>query len=202
MCSLIYDPIYVIPVNSSENDQYLYGTKVSVTINEAAIPSGYVFKGWSVDGGSEICSYQKTYSFHIYTDTAVTPVFTTDVDFTPSPIVTATGIVNASTGKATIITTREIPDGYQVTSHGFVATKSEAYKNNLTIESVDGSTVIIRTATDYTYANNDYQASTTLSNGSSVYFAGYLTYIDSATGESHTIYTDVQTATMPLTTES
>jgi len=178
--------------------KYYYNTPVTAVITEEQIPDGQNFAGWTFDGKT-IASYEKSFRFYVYKDLTVTAMFTTE-EVVEKPTVILTTTIKEQTEttyKAEFMVTREVPEDYVFVSSGLLLTQSAdlGTNENLTFEShsVEGQTAIRLYRTVHTTNDGQYQLTVKTSAGKTFYARGFVVYLDTASGELVTLYTDVVT---------
>ena len=176
---------------------YRYNAPVTLTIADEDIPDSKVFAGWSLNG-KDIVSYDRTYKFYAYKDMTVTAIFA-DEAVKAEPTVTLETTIKEQTEttyKAEFMVTREVPEDYVFVSSGLLLTQSAdlGTNENLTFETQTENTSAIRLyRTVHTDNDGQYQLTVKTSSGKTFYARGFVVYLDTASGELVTLYTDVVT---------
>ena len=163
-----------------------------VTVVADAEKDGNAFTAWYI--GNDIVSYDRTYSFRIARDVALTAKYEGKVDKKPLVYMFMHDRVELDNGKQSIEINAlwSVPDGYEFSGAGIILTQNSAYNNleSLKLENVE-SLGLKKYTTRRTENNGLYAYTLTLGTNSqknAVYGVGYLTYINSTTGEVVTIY--------------
>ncbi len=99
--------------------KYIYNTKVVVNLDESLIPQGKVFAYWS--NGKNILSYDKTYSFHVGTNTNISAVYEDVQPIQKQPTLSiVVADINTSTNKIAFLAERSLPLDYEFVETGIL----------------------------------------------------------------------------------
>ena len=171
------------------SDRFLFDDCVIVELDEANIPEGQVFAGWTKTGSDKIISYNKTYSFLVRESTTVTAVYAeSDVTAVPAVVMYEHSFyMDVEAGSFNC--ERNVPDGYTYTGSGILVTGNE-----ITGESTDAFVI------GANYVDSHKANGSALNANFSVvytdvtkklYGRAYLTYKNTA-DEEITIYSDIE----------
>jgi len=181
---------YINGDRSVQTGQYLFDTRITIT---AAVPKGKYFAGWSCDGGKTVVSYKEKYSFNVGSSSSFTALVS-DTEVQEKPVIAITGtsrsvIEDGEKQQAVFLSNWTVPSGYRIVEAGYIRTVNEGYKDSLTLDNVDGTSVKITTSTKKT-SSGQYILTVNLSNPltKTVYIRPYLTYIEDSTGSVVTVY--------------
>lgn len=164
-----------------------YNTKITVTLDETAIPEGKVFAGWSIDNGKTIVSYAELYSFYVVTNTNLIAVYADEVAEVPTIYLSA--IVNGN--KLSFVSERSLPDyRYKFIESGILLTTDAELADKLTLENASDYDAIKHGKTASTSADGQYKVTINATPNKEYYAVSYLAYIDKY-GEIKVIYTDL-----------
>ncbi|MDD6284469.1 MAG: hypothetical protein PUB05_03795, partial [Firmicutes bacterium] len=171
---------------ASADGKYKYNEKVTVTANEPSV--GTYFAGWTKNG--VIVSFDREYSFYVCNDVTVCATYS---ETAPQikPQITMTDVITSTTnGKAVIsfVMERTMPsDGYVYVESGLIVTVSTGKVLNLETAASDSSIKVCKSG--YATPNGQLKINVITPSGHAD-AVGYLTYINIATGDTVTIYTD------------
>jgi len=164
-----------------------YNTKITVTLDETAIPEGKVFAGWSIDNGKTIVSFAELYSFYVVTNTNLIAVYADEVAEVPTIYLSA--IVNGN--KLSFVSERSLPDyRYKFIESGILLTTDAELADKLTLENASDYDAIKHGKTASTSADGQYKVTINATPNKEYYAVSYLAYIDKY-GEIKVIYTDL-----------
>ncbi len=168
-------------------DAVKYNTKITVTLDETAIPEGKVFAGWSIDNGKTIVSYAPFYSFYVVTNTNLVAVYADEANETPTLYLSA--IINGN--KLSFVSERSLPDyRYKFIESGILLTTDAELADKLTLENASDYDAIKHGKTSSTAADGQYKVTINATPNKEYYAVAYYAFVDKY-GEIHTIYTDV-----------
>lgn len=186
--------LYFVSVNNAIdeiNSSYNYNDRITVIFDESVLGNGEYFGGWA-NGLGTIVSYDKEYTFYVGADVTLNAVITTAaVDAVPTINVTDASAI-ADGAKASFLTERYVPEGFNFLEAGVIYTADDSY-DSLTLDKVDGTSIRVREASSVAPCGQFRQ---TIGSGSgaalNISLAAYLIYSD-AEGNIHTIYTNAYT---------
>lgn len=161
----------------------------STTATVSAVLNGKQFGGWKDESGN-ILSYNQTYSFIITRNITLTAVLS-DTSVTAAPSVTLDNSVTYDTTssdyvKMYFLGTFIVPKEYQIIDNGFVSVKNTPSNpgTDLTLQT-SGATIM--KVSSMNEAGQAYRIIKT-TYGATFYVRGYMTYKNTATGETVPIY--------------
>ncbi|MDP4133685.1 MAG: leucine-rich repeat protein [Bacillota bacterium] len=185
---------YTVTVaNGTGSGTYAYDTRIIVTAN--APSDGYVFAGWEV--GSNIVSYEPSYTFFVSGDMTITATYAQSVVAKPTITMEVTTGVSGSYKIAGFQTTRSIPaSGYTFVESGIIYVKAQATANDLVLANVgglvSGKTIKVSTSTS-DEGNGQYSLNASYTE-MGITAVGFITYLDGS-GNKVTVYTGANNVT-------
>ena len=174
----------------TEGTTFKYDATVTVKANAA--PEGQVFSHWTKDGVT--VSYDAEYKFYVSGNTALVAKFVAEADKPAiAPIVSMyEARVLAGNSRIAFFSERSVPEGYTYVGSGIILKSGDAAANaDLTLES-EGK--LVSSSTSQKASGQYLVRKAGLNTGDTWSARAYLTYID-ATGKTHTIYSEVVSAT-------
>ncbi len=168
-------------------DAVKYNTKLIVTVDEAVIPEGLVFAGWSLDNGKTIVSYAYTYTFYVIANTNLKAIYAEAVNEVPT--INLSAIINGN--KLSFVSERSLPDHrYTFIESGILLTTDAQLADKLTLENASDYDAIKHGKTASTEADGQYKVTLNATPNKEYFAVSYLAYVDKY-GEIKVIYTDL-----------
>ena len=172
-----------------------YGFRTSVSVTAPETKDGKYFAGWYRDG--VLVSTNANYSFIIRSATALTTEYT-DIKQEPASVAILTVGDREQTERGVLAPFSldwSLAEGCELVKVGIIRTYDASLKDKLTLENVNGSTIMTKesvlTTSDGNYLYNLTLLPETAVND--VYMTGYVMY-RAANGNIITLYTDVVTS--------
>ena len=154
------------------------------------------FKCWKDKDGKIVC-YASTYTFYVLGDTTLTPEYAKE-EVQKEVIINCSAKYNAATDRIVFTGSRTVPvavcPGKTVVGHGIVVTKDAniaASEENFRI----GTQGVVNSAAKTTFGLvGTYNVNIKCASGTTCYGRAYVTYVDNATGQQVTKYSDLPAA--------
>lgn len=162
-------------------NKFGYNERVQAVANPA--PRGFVFSHWEDESG-KLISYDATYIFGAVGSIKLKAIYAKDAKAMPVVLVNSV-LENATTKKVSFICQVTVPQGYEKVECGLVV-----FKNTEPSELTLNTAGAIRGRSPAQNSSGQYSITVGMANGGTVYARAYLTYRDTATGETITIYSD------------
>ena len=181
---------------SGEKDSYAHADIVTVKAEETQGEKH--FSGWYAD--DVLVSDSLEYTFAVTKSMTLTAKYEAEEAIEQQPVL---GFVmedrtELANGKQTVVmdVSWSVPEGYTFNGAGLLRTLDDIYRNDLTLEKVDGanvkknSTKLSQPAGTYEYTLTQGTAS----KGKDLHARAYLIVTDDKTGEVRTLYSDIATS--------
>ncbi|GEM_PF-6819847 len=186
--------LYFVCVNNAVeeiNSYYNYNDRITVIFDESLLGDGEYFGGW-INGSNVIVSYDKEYTFYVGADVTLNAVITiATVEAVPTINVTDASAIADGT-KASFLTERYVPEGYNLVESGVIYTADDNY-DTLTLDKVNGTSIRVKEASSVSPCGQFRQTIGSSSGAAlNISLVAYLIYSD-AEGNLYTIYTNVYT---------
>lgn len=186
--------LYLVCVNNAIeeiNSYYNYNDRITVIFDESLLGDGEYFGGW-INGSDVIVSYDKEYTFYVGADVTLNAVITiATVEAVPTINVTDASAIADGT-KASFLTERYVPEGYNFVESGVIYTADDNY-DSLTLDKVNGTSIRVREVSSLAPCGQFRQTiGSSTGDALNISLAAYLIYSD-AEGNLYTIYTNVYT---------